>query len=74
MVEGSCKPETATKLRVVLYDPALQEHRDHMTTYVIICYGLMAHKEESVYLDQKQLETKGGYKSSSRVQGLFHTA
>lgn len=34
---GHCKPKTNTKLRVILNDLALQEHRDHMENYAIIC-------------------------------------
>lgn len=34
---GLCKPKTNTKPRVILNDPALQEHRDHMANYAIMC-------------------------------------
>ena len=32
-----CKPKAEITPRVVLNDTALQAHRDHMRTYVIIC-------------------------------------
>ena len=35
--KGPCKPKTTIMPRVVLNDPALQVHRDHMHTYAIIC-------------------------------------
>ena len=34
---GPCKPRTTITPRVVLSDSALQAHRDHMATYVVIC-------------------------------------
>jgi len=34
---GLCKPKTSITPIVVLSDPALQAHRDHMMTYAIIC-------------------------------------
>ena len=34
---GPYKPKSNIKLQVILNDPALLEHRDHMTTYAIIC-------------------------------------
>jgi len=34
---GPCKPRSTIKPRVVLNDPALQVHRDHMVTYAVIC-------------------------------------
>lgn len=36
-VTGLCKPRSAIKPRVVLNNPALQELRDHMMEYAIIC-------------------------------------
>eukprot|EP00253_Pinus_taeda_P032209 PITA_32209 len=33
---GPCKPKTTITPRIVLNDPALQAHRDHMYTYAII--------------------------------------
>lgn len=35
--KGPCKSKTVVTPRVVLSDPALQAHGDHMTTYAIIC-------------------------------------
>lgn len=35
--KGPCKPKAEVTPRVVLNDPALQAHRDHMRTYAIIC-------------------------------------
>ena len=34
---GPCKAKTTTKPRVILNDPALLAHRDHMANYAIIC-------------------------------------
>lgn len=34
---GPCKPNSNIKPRVVLNDPALQVHIDHMETYAVIC-------------------------------------
>lgn len=34
---GPCKAKINTKPQVILNDPALQVHRDHMTNYAIIC-------------------------------------
>ena len=34
---GPCKPKAAVIPRIILNDPALQAHRDHMQTYAIIC-------------------------------------
>ena len=34
---GPFKPKSNIKLRVVLNDPSLQAHRDHMATYVVMC-------------------------------------
>lgn len=35
--KGQCKTSYKITLKVVLNEPALQEHRDHMLTYAIIC-------------------------------------
>ena len=35
--KGPCKPKAEITPRVILNDPALQEHREHMGTYAIIC-------------------------------------
>lgn len=35
--KGQCKPKATITPRVVLNDPILQVHRDHMQTYAIIC-------------------------------------
>ena len=35
--KGPCKPKAEVTPRVVLNDPALEAHRDHMRTYAIIC-------------------------------------
>jgi len=37
MQKGPCKPKAEVTPRVVLNDPSLQAHMDHMRTYVIIC-------------------------------------
>ena len=44
-----CKPKTTITPRVVLNDPVLQAHRDHMHTYAIICkfMGLWATEKAS---------------------------
>lgn len=34
---GPCKPRETITTRVVLIDPALQAHREHMATYAVIC-------------------------------------
>ena len=35
--KGPCKPKVEVTPRVVLNDPSLQVHRDHILTYAIIC-------------------------------------
>ena len=35
--KGPCKPKAEVTPRVVLNDPTLQVHKDHMRTYAIIC-------------------------------------
>ena len=35
--KGPYKPKAEVTPRVVLNDPALQAHKDHMRTYAIIC-------------------------------------
>ena len=35
--KGPCKPKAEITPKVVLNDPTLQAHRDHMLTYAIIC-------------------------------------
>lgn len=34
---GPCKPKSEVTPRVVLNDPVLQAHREHMSLYAIIC-------------------------------------
>lgn len=48
---GPFKPKYNIKPRVVLNDPALQEHRDHMATYAVIC------KFMGIWLTDKALYT-----------------
>lgn len=48
---GPCKPKSSNKPWVILNDPALQEHRDHMTSYAIIC------KFMGIWLTEKALYT-----------------
>jgi len=48
---GPCKPKTNTKSWVILKDPALQEHMDHMENYAIIC------KFMGIWLIEKVLYT-----------------
>jgi len=49
--KGSCRPRANISPRVVLNNPALQEHREHMETYAIIC------KFMGVWPTEKALQT-----------------
>ena len=51
--KGPCKPKVEVTPRVVLNDPALQAHRDHMRTYGIICkfMGLWPNEKEFTNMD-----------------------
>lgn len=55
---GLCKPKTTTKLRVILSNPALQAHKDHMANYAIICKFMGKHKARmaSMWTFQSLLE------------------
>ena len=35
--KGPCKPKAEITLRVILNDPTLKVHREHMQTYATIC-------------------------------------
>ena len=49
--KGSCRPKMEITPRVVLNDPALQAHREHMGTYAIIC------KFMGIWPSKKALQT-----------------
>ena len=60
--KGPCKPKAEVTPRVVLNDPALQAHRDHMRTYAIIC------KFVGLWPTEKALQTWSKHRNSNQCK------
>lgn len=70
---GGCKPKSTITPWVVLSDPVLQVHRDHMTEHAIICKFMgMANGEGLTGMDKVPLETERRNKPSPWIQGFLH--
>ena len=70
---GPCKPKTITKPRVILNDPTLQEHKDHMENYAIICkfMGIWPSERTLCHWIRQQWKPRGDVKLHLGAKGFF---